>query len=198
MNLNCQVCHKLFRTYPCLVRDGKGKFCSPACSQKIPKTKTHGQSRTRLYRVWMNMRRRCADPNNTKYRYYGGRGITVCDEWRNSFAAFSEWAKSAGYRDDLEIDRRDNSLGYCPSNCRMATKSQQSANTRKRNDGSRSQFRGTYWSGQSNKWVARVHVNGRSHQVGSFTSEIDAAKAYDIAAMEYFGEFASPNFPTRR
>lgn len=83
---------------------------------------THGRSRTRLYRIWCAMKDRCNRPGAINYKWYGGSGVKVCDEWSNSFTAFSEWAKSSGYKDDLTIDRIDSSRGYEPNNCRWITR----------------------------------------------------------------------------
>lgn len=91
----------------------------------------HGSSHTRLYHIWGGMKQRCTNPKATEFSAYGGRGITVCNEWLHDFAAFQEWALSHGYRDDLTIDRIDNDKGYRPDNCRWATKEQQYSNTQR-------------------------------------------------------------------
>lgn len=96
--------------------------------------KTHGESHTKLYYVWQDMRKRCTNPNHHAYEYYGGRGITVCDEWLNSYEAFQEWALNNGYEQGLTIDRENNNEGYSPDNCRWVTMLVQSHNQRPRKD----------------------------------------------------------------
>lgn len=87
-----------------------------------------GDYKTRLYRIWANMKQRCTNPNNTHYSYYGGRGIGVCKEWLNSFRQFKEWALCNGYEDDLTLDRIDGNGSYTPKNCRWVTRKSQQNN----------------------------------------------------------------------
>ena len=93
-------------------------------------SKTHGMCKTKLYTMWRNMKARCMNKNNTSYHWYGERGITICDEWLNSFEAFYNWAINSGYSHDLSIDRIDVNGNYCPTNCRFATKKEQARNMR--------------------------------------------------------------------
>lgn len=90
---------------------------------------THGESRTRLYVIWSNMINRTTNPNNKDYKNYGGRGISVCEEWQD-FLKFKEWAVSNGYRDNLTLDRKDNDKSYYPGNCRWTDRKTQDNNKR--------------------------------------------------------------------
>ena len=90
----------------------------------------HGMYGSRLYKTWNNMISRCYCKSFRNYRNYGGRGITVCDEWKNSFVAFMNWALSNGYSDTLTLDRINTEGGYCPENCRWITNKEQQNNKR--------------------------------------------------------------------
>jgi hypothetical protein len=92
--------------------------------------RTHGQSKSKLWGTWCSMRSRCRYPKKKDYKHYGGRGISVCEDWSNDFMTFYNWSLENGYREGLTIDRIDNDGNYEPSNCRWIPFSQQSINRR--------------------------------------------------------------------
>lgn len=90
----------------------------------------HGGKKERLYVVWCTMKQRCLNPNNKQYAYYGGRGITVCEEWLHDYSVFRKWSLENGYKDNgqLSIDRINNDGNYEPSNCRWTDRITQANN----------------------------------------------------------------------
>lgn len=88
------------------------------------------QNDKHLYAVWNGIKQRCFNKNNKSYKNYGGRGITMDKEWANNYESFYKWAIQSGYKQGFQIDRIDNNLGYCESNCRFVNNLVQANNKR--------------------------------------------------------------------
>jgi hypothetical protein len=126
----CPECLNKFEMFCSVVTKGKSKRCK-TCSSRDHRT-SHGKSKTSMYSRWSMMKTRCTNPNFKQYKDYGGRGITVCKEWLNDYAAYEKYvmslpnAKSPGY----SVDRIDNDGDYEPGNIKWSTRSEQNNNKR--------------------------------------------------------------------
>jgi hypothetical protein len=130
----CQCdCGKQVTVTKYQLSSGKTQSCGCIRTERIValnKKYDHGEHFKRLYKIWLGMKARCYNKNETAYPDYGGRGITICDEWKNDFASFYCWSLNNNYQSNLTIDRINNNGIYEPNNCRWSTKKEQNRNTR--------------------------------------------------------------------
>ena len=142
----------------------------------------HGMSSNKFYKTWHSMIYRCNNPKNKKYKDYGARGITVCEEWLD-VANFVAWAESTHPNiEGVSLDRIDNDKGYSPENCRWADRSTQGTNQRMKSTNT-SGFVGVYWDISKNKWDAKIGVNSKLVHIGTFPlleNAIEARNNYII------------------
>jgi len=149
----CQYdCGTVREVQGCHMRAGRSRSCG--CLEHellMERNTTHGKNKTPLHYLWLGVKDRCYNKNDKAYKNYGGRGITVCDEWRTNFLAFESWALKNGYQKGLTLDRIDNEKGYSPDNCRFADRITQANNKRSNH---------------------RLTVNGRTQTVMQWAKEM--------------------------
>ena len=179
---SCGIIKEIYQTS--LIAKNGTKSCG--CLQKESATK-HGQSHNvgkgNLYRVWINLRTRCNNPQHQYYAEYGGRGITVCEEW-DDFLTFQQWALGSDYTEGLTIDRRNNDLGYNPDNCHWTNRTQQQRNRRSQKN-STSKYTGVSWCNTKKKWAVGICINKQKLNLGIFHNEIFAAGVRDAYIKEH-------------
>ncbi len=150
---------------------------------------THGMSKKNIYRRWADMKSRCFNENNKKYKHYGGRGITVCESWMEFENFYNDMGDVP--RDKCELDRKDNNMGYSKSNCRWVDRIINQHNTNSKKN-STSNFKGVNYDKNRKKWTADCKRGGKRKRK-RFDTEIQAALYYNLIAKELYGEFAYQN-----
>lgn len=125
-------CGNTCKVRSCHLISGHTKSCGCYSSEyTTARNLTHGETHTRLHSIWSSMKTRCGNPHSKSYKYYGGRGIQVCQEWSDSFEKFRDWSLENGYAENLTLDRKDNDKGYAPDNCKWSTRKEQRMNQRR-------------------------------------------------------------------
>ena len=179
----CGFCGTEFKARTYDINNGYSKSCGCYKSSKLSnRNKTHGLGATRVYTIWRDIKRRTLNPKNKQYNDYGGRGITICDEWLD-VQNFYDWAMENGYSDELSIDRIDNDGGYSPENCRWTTKSIQARNTRIAKNNT-SGYKGVSYRKDNNKYKAQICVDKNDIYLGLYPTAVEGAVAYNNYIIE--------------
>ena len=182
----CGFCGNEFRTNTYNVNAGLIKSCGCYKKRRVSEVNTkHGLKGTRLYTIWVDIKKRTLNPKNKRYIDYGGRGITICEEWKNDFMPFYDWAMSNGYEENkgLSIDRIDNDGGYSPENCRWTTKTIQTRNQRIKKNNT-SGYKGVSFVKDRLKYRAYLNVEGKKVHLGYFLTAVEGAIAYNNYIIE--------------
>lgn len=172
------------------IKSGHTKSCGCITKERLKeKNTTYGLSSHPLYNTWKGMQARCLNPSTPKYKYYGGRGVTVCEKWLDINNFIKDMYPS--YKKGLQLDRIDNDKGYSKDNCRWVTRQQNNSNTRPRKGSSK--YKGVSFNTHISKWTAQIVKNGKHYPLGTFISEVEAAIAYNNKAYELNGKHAYLN-----
>ena len=176
----CQYCKNTFEAIFNNVKGGNTKSCG--CFATKLNT-THGLGSNKFYKTWYGMLQRCNNLESTNYKYYGVRGITVCEEWL-SVSNFVAWAESTypnieGYT----LDRIDNDKGYSPENCTWSDKTTQAINQRIKKNNT-SGYVGVVWYKPLSKWMVQIMVNRKNKNLGYYQNIKEAVQVRDNYIIE--------------
>lgn len=175
----CQYCCNFFKSTIRNVNIEHTKSCGCYKVKISHEPNTHGLFHHPLYRRYRSMISRCYHKSSKRYDKYGGKGVTVCDEWKNSFASFIKWCEENGYKKELIIDRIDVNGNYEPSNCRFIDDFKSNQNTSLIQKNNTSGYRGVSWEKRSQKWLSQIVSNGKIKYLGRYNDPWEAAKAYN-------------------
>lgn len=175
----CQYCSKEFETITYKIKSGHTR----SCGCQIGRGFKHGLESNKFYGVWYAMVKRCNNPKDKGYKNYGGRGITVCEDWLD-IKNFVDWAEQTHPNiEGVSLDRIDNDKGYYPENCRWATREIQNTNQRVRSTNT-SGYVGVGWAIRDKRWSATITVKGAQKHIGYFKTPEEAVKARDTYIIE--------------
>lgn len=141
----------------------------------------HGQYKSKMYRCWQHMKTRCYNNKDKRYHDYGGRGISVCERWLESFDNFFEDMKDT-HSENLQLDRINNNGNYCKENCRWVRATINMSNRRPKTElprGIRVRPSGNY--------QARIGIEGVEYNLGFFKNIKDASDIFELIHKEWYG-----------
>ncbi|MEB6244675.1 AP2/ERF family transcription factor [Staphylococcus xylosus] len=162
------------------VKNGYSKSCG--CLVKDSHTKKHGMTGTLIYKKWKDMKKRCYNTKSQNYKYYGARGIKVCEEWKNNFTQFYNDVGDIPF-EGAELDRIDNNDDYKPSNCRWVEHQINSNNRRKYYN--KTGYTGVTFKPRLNKFQAQLYKDKKFIYLGLYETAEKAYEAYLKAKNEY-------------
>lgn len=148
-----------------------------------------GIEETTEYRIWGTMKSRCLNPNDQAYENYGGRGITICEEW----LSFENFLNDMGSRpsENHTLERINNDKGYSRENCKWATWETQNRGNKRLNKNNTSGVRGVYLNKKTGSWYASIYTSGKQIHLGTFNSFVEAATARKQAELKYWKKKSS-------
>lgn len=167
------------------LRNNRSKSCGCLHKEIASKSSTtHGKSDSKIYSLYHGIKKRCYNPKSIGFKYWGGKGIKMCDVWLESFKVFEEWALSHGYEEGLSIERIDNDKDYCEENCIFIPRCEQPLNQSKREDNT-SGYTGVYISGvHNNVFKAQIDHNKKTYRIGTFDNIRSAVMARNYFIIE--------------
>lgn len=173
------------------IRTGRIKSCGCKKRQHLIDMNTkHNMCGSREYSSWQHMKNRCKPENSESFPYHAGKGISICDEWLESFEKFYE--DMGECPENYTLDRIDGSEGYFKDNCRWAPNTLQAFNKNP------NKISGVHYRKERKSWYAEIHKDGVRYYLGSYKTKEDAIKARLEAGLEFYGENSAKNLILNR